>query len=325
VTPQAGRLAIEEVADRSYDQSVRHLRQSHSLRIGKELLERITRTVGEYWIANDHRNCDDYNHLRKGISPRVGRPRRCCVFADGVMAHTDGAWHEVRVGTVRSDQADGSEHKFSIARMTDTESFGQLLQYRALEYGYGRADLRAFIADGAQWIWRLADKKFSKSIQILDFYHVCEHVEACSKEFFSQNPERCSAWSKHVLGLLRAGLVSEAILEIRPLNPGRSDSKRKAKHELLTYLHNNRKRMDYPRYEKLGLPIGSGEVEAQCKTLVQQRCKQSGMRWSRRGIEAVLRIRCSVRGDRYRDEFFKENAGLLQWRHKKRLCKSRAA
>jgi len=268
VTPQAGRLALEEVADRSYEQSVSHLRHSHSLRIGKELLERMTRTVGQYWIDNDHKRWDDYSHLRKGIVPLVRRPQRCCVFADGVMAHTDGAWHQVLVGTVRSDESDGSEHKFSLARMLDTKSFGQLLLYRALEYGYGRAELRAFIADGAHWIWRLADKYFSKSIQILDFYHVCEHVEACAREFFGQDGDDGPAWSKHVLGLLRAGLTDEAILEIRPLNPGRSESKRKSKHELLTYLRNNRTRMDYPRYEALGLPIGSGEVEAQCKTLV---------------------------------------------------------
>lgn len=325
MTPQAGRLALEEVADRSYEQSVSHLRHNHSLRVGKELLENMTRTVGQYWIDNDHKRWDDYSHLRKGIAPLVRRPQRCCVFADGVMAHVDGSWRQVLVGTVRSDESDGNEHKFSLARMTDTKSFGQLLLYQALEYGYGRAEQRAFIADGAHWIWRMADKYFSKSIQILDFYHVCEHVESCGKEFFTQDDERGQSWPKHVLGLLRAGLVDEAILEIRPLNPGSSKAKGKAKHELLTYLHNNRNRMDYPRYEQLGLPIGSGEVEAQCKTLVQQRCKQSGMRWSRRGIEVVLRIRSSVRAGRYRGEFFKENAGLLRWRHKKQLCKSRAA
>jgi len=48
--------------------------------------------------------------------------------------------------------------------------------------------------------------------------------------------------------------------------------------------------MDYPRYEALGLPIGSGEVEAQCKPLVQSRCKQTGMRWHSGGVEALLRV-----------------------------------
>ncbi|NQT83092.1 hypothetical protein HQ563_08715 [bacterium] len=65
--------------------------------------------------------------------------------------------------------------------------------------------------------------------------------------------------------------------------------------DLITYLSNNRDRVDYPRYRDLGLPIGSGEVEARCKVLVQARCKQSGMRWSKRGAEQVLRVRCALR------------------------------
>ena len=62
----------------------------------------------------------------------------------------------------------------------------------------------------------------------------------------------------------------------------------------MTYLENNQQHMDYPRYRALGLPIGSGEVEAQCKTLVGARCKQAGMRrWTYRGAEAILRLRAA--------------------------------
>lgn len=75
----------------------------------------------------------------------------------------------------------------------------------------------------------------------------------------------------------------------------RSPAKRAALHELRTYLENNRGRMDYPRYRELGLPCGSGQVEAQCKTLVGARCKLAGMRnWTYAGAEAVLRLRAAV-------------------------------
>jgi hypothetical protein len=57
---------------------------------------------------------------------------------------------------------------------------------------------------------------------------------------------------------------------------------------------NNQKHMNYPRYQALGLPIGSGQVEAQCKTLVGGRCKQAGMRnWTYAGAEALLRLRAA--------------------------------
>jgi AhpD family alkylhydroperoxidase len=65
--------------------------------------------------------------------------------------------------------------------------------------------------------------------------------------------------------------------------------------ELQTYLENNQMRVDYPRYRALGLPIGSGEVEAQCKTLVGGRCKLAGMRnWKYAGAENVLRLRAAL-------------------------------
>ena len=74
----------------------------------------------------------------------------------------------------------------------------------------------------------------------------------------------------------------------------RSPAKCEALQELETYLENNLSRMDYPRYRELGLPVGSGQVEAQCKTLVGARCKQAGMRnWTYIGAESILRIRAA--------------------------------
>ena len=74
----------------------------------------------------------------------------------------------------------------------------------------------------------------------------------------------------------------------------------------MTYLENNQQHMDYPRYRALGLPIGSGEVEAQCKTLVGARCKLAGMRnWSYAGAEAVLRLRAAVQDGTY-EELWKQ-------------------
>ena len=59
--------------------------------------------------------------------------------------------------------------------------------------------------------------------------------------------------------------------------------------------------------------IGSGEVEAQCKTLVQQRCKQAGMRWQRSGLESLLRVRCAVRDGRYERDFGRWRGNLTAW------------
>ena len=78
--------------------------------------------------------------------------------------------------------------------------------------------------------------------------------------------------------------------------------------------------MDYPRYEALGLPIGSGEVESACKTLVQKRCKQSGMRWSGGGLQALLRVRCAVRDGDYHRRFGHWPINLTAWQARRKAA-----
>jgi hypothetical protein len=56
----------------------------------------------------------------------------------------------------------------------------------------------------------------------------------------------------------------------------------------LIYFRTNEARMRYAELKAKGFPIGSGVVEAACKTLVTQRLKLSGMRWSCAGAQAVL-------------------------------------
>lgn len=127
--------------------------------------------------------------------------------------------------------------------------------------------------------------------------------------FFGEGTEESRRWSLKVCGTLRAGLPGEAMKEVESL-VARSKDKREATHSLVTHLRNNLTRMDYPRYEKLGLPIGSGEVEAQCKTLVQARCKQAGMRWKSAGLESLLRVRCAIKDGSFDDAFGGQIGGI---------------
>jgi hypothetical protein len=323
VTPEAGRVVALETAERSYDHAVEHLRKSHAIFIGKELAIHMTASVGQYWLEQDKAALRP-NGLSFAAPAAQLAAQRCLIFADGVMVHTDGDWHEARVGTVRSQTGDGKNHKSSIARLCSLEDFGLDLWRKACQMGYGKASLSAFIADGSHWLWNLAQDRFSGAVQILDFWHLSEHVGDCAKVFFGEGTEASRAWSLKVCGTLRAGLGDDALREVEAL-PARSKAKRQAKHRLVTYISNNRQRIDYPRYERLGLPIGSGEVEAQCKTLVQARCKQAGMRWSREGVEQLLRVRCAVRDGSFERSFGNWPTNLAAWKAKqKRLAKKAA-
>jgi len=321
--------AIDEACERPYQQAVDHLRKHHEIYLGKELLESVCKTVGDWWLAEDRQKIEQAKDER-ACPPQEHSADRCLVFADGVMVHTDGAWHEMRVGTVRSEteNTDGTFEtlgKSALALQSDVQDFGEHLWLTAHRMGYRSASVRAFIADGSHWLWNLADRHFGGAIKIVDFWHVCEHAGKCARAFFGEGSDETKAWSLEVTGLLRAGWVDEALEKVERLNPRRSKALRDEKHELVTYLRNNRKRMDYPAYEAMGLPIGSGEVEAQCKTLVQQRCKQAGMRWHRQGIEPLLRIRCALRDGRYDREFSHWKGDLAAWQLKRKGPHSRAA
>jgi hypothetical protein len=164
-----------------------------------------------------------------------------------------------------------------------------------------------------------------KAIKIVDFWHVCEHVGECAKAFYGQRTESGRQWSMKVCGHLRAGDVNGALKEVEALNPRGSKPRREQKHSLVTYLTNSRDWMDYPRYEALGLPIGSGEVEAQCKSLVQSRCKQAGMRWHSESMEQLLRVRCALKDGRYWRHFGKWPDNSSAWQARRRRLGRRAA
>jgi hypothetical protein len=230
------------------------------------------------------------------------QPDKACLFADGTTVHTAGDWHEVRVATAAAEDADGQPlARQSRARFLPVADFAWLLVLLARAVGYQNARLRAFVADGAHWLWKLAEDYFPSAVQILDWYHLAEHVFKAAAGVFGEGSAGAKAWADARKAELWEGRVEAALGAVQAEAARvRSPAKRAALRELRTYLENNRGRMDYPRYRALGLPCGSGPVEAQCKSLVGARCKLAGMRnWTYAGAEAVLRLRAAVQEGSY--------------------------
>ncbi len=162
---------------------------------------------------------------------------------------------------------------------------------------------RAFIADGAQWLWRVTEQYFQSAVQILDWYHLSEQVHKAANVLWGGATDEAKQWSKQLKDEWWEGRGSAGLDLVRAeLGKVRSPAKRAALRELETYLEHNLGRIDDPRYRALGLPIGSGQVEAQCKTLVGSRCKQAGMRnWTDGGVEGVLRMRAAKHDGSFND------------------------
>jgi hypothetical protein len=233
-------------------------------------------------------------------SPLV--PDKACLFADGTTVHSEGDWHEIRVATATAEDAHGQPlARQSRARFLPVADFAWLLLLLARGVGYPQARLRAFVADGAHWLWKLAEDYFPSAIQILDWYHLSEHVFKAAAGVFGEGSAGAKAWAEARKAELWEGRASAALAAVvAEAARVRAPAKRAALHELRTYLENNQGRLDYPRYRELGLPVGSGQVEAQCKTLVGARCKLAGMRnWTYAGAEGVLRLRAALQEGAY--------------------------
>jgi hypothetical protein len=169
---------------------------------------------------------------------------------------------------------------------------GPLLRRQGAHVGLDRAEVWVAITDGGAGLEDFVRENFPRvEAVILDFYHAAEYLAKLAAALFPTNDvaalDQTKAWSR----VLRdeGGHAMIAVLEnwawpsVKGV-PG-------VRAEVLGYFRNQVDRMDYPSYEANGWYIGSGAVESACKTVVGQRLKGSGMRWSEAGTHAVCHVR----------------------------------
>jgi hypothetical protein len=294
--------ALAKVASRmaaqlgSFEEACDTLEEDYHVHLAKETIRDVAERAGQHVLQQEDERRLRIQQRQTPLPESSQNPAKACVFADGTTVHTEGDWHEVRVTTVATEDAAGNPlARQSRARFLPPDEVAWVLLLMAREVGYANAPLRAFVADGAHWLWRLAEQYFGSAVQILDWYHLTEHVHKAANMLWSEGSETAKQWSQRLKDELWQGRGDNVLELVRvELSQHRSPCKREALQELQTYVQNNLGRIDYPRYKALGLPIGSGQVEAQCKTLVGARCKQAGMRnWTYAGAEGVLRLRAA--------------------------------
>jgi hypothetical protein len=174
-----------------------------------------------------------------------------------------------------------------------------LLHHEARRRGLDRAKRVVFIGDGAAWVWENARLTFPGAIEILDFYHACEHVGELAAAIHDADPAQAAVlrtrWCHEMKLSSPEALLAES-LALLSAHPEWSQSKREAITLQINYLQSHSSRTHYGDFRQAGLFIGSGVVEAGCKTVVGRRLKQSGMFWSQSGAENILSLRCLVLG-----------------------------
>jgi hypothetical protein len=189
-----------------------------------------------------------------------------------------------------------------LSSMADSDSFGQQMQREAQARRFWEAPLRAFLGDGLPWNWSIWKQYFGEFIPILDFIHVLAYLYAAALALHSDFQ---AAWSCYlemardcwqgrvaqVIDKLQAWLIKQGVSEDVKLD---DKDPRKVVSDAARYLTNNRARMDYPRYRRLGLPVTTALMESLVKQ-INYRVKGTEMFWNDpAGAEAILQLRAAA-------------------------------
>jgi hypothetical protein len=205
-------------------------------------------------------------------------------------------WHEVKLATVMD--AREIESPFYLASTENAETFGMQLWRELESRAMAPQNFAQVIADGAPWIWNLADLHFPGVTQLLDFYHAAEHLHATATALWPDGI--AGAWWRRRLDQLKTGELGNFFAALKLIAKRQTTSDPEVSPErLLHYFEENRNRLGYAEALKRNLPIGSGVVESAGKHIVQQRLKQSGMRWSIPGAQAILNLRTRHRNGQF--------------------------
>jgi hypothetical protein len=315
-TPALAKLICLEGADEpTYLKAERHLEQTGGITVSARQIQRVIQRVGgsaQLWqerqsqpgasdapvlyVSADGTGVPMVPEELKGRCGRqpdgTARTRQVylgCVFT---QHRTDEKGHPVR-------DYDSTTY---VSSFKSIDEFGPLLRQEAIGRGMGGAEKVVVLIDGAPGLENMGRLCFKDCLQIVDFYHAMEHaghvLEAGIGKTHPDYKKRLRAWAKRLL----KDKVEVLIKEARKQCAGTPQET--AVERALGYFVRNVSRMQYGTFRAAGLFIGSGVVEAGCKTVIGGRCKQSGMFWSKSGAENILALRC-IHSSRRLEDFWK--------------------
>lgn len=307
-TPALARLVCLEGADAaSYQKAQEHLRETGGIHICARQIQRLVQPVGaaaqrwqerESLLPEPERKAVPIMYLsgdatglpmrkeelegRPGKQPDGSAKTRMvylgCVFT---QHKTDEEGHPVR-------DHDSTTY---VSTFQSIDEFGPFLRREAIRRGLALAIQVVLLIDGAVGLANMGRICFPTAIQIVDFYHALEHAGKVLMALLGNkdHPDykrRLSRWARQLL----KDQVEKLITQTRKECIGKPQAEVVEKE--LNYFVTNVQRMQYGTFRKQGFFIGSGVVEAGCKTVIGARCKQSGMFWGKPGAENILALRC---------------------------------
>jgi len=313
-TPSVAQLMCWAGAmDPSFEQASQMLQRFAGLDIPNRQIPRVVRHYAPHataWMGNrpsPHRSRPvDILNLQADMT---GIPMRPEELRDVAGKQPDGLakTRQIKLGCVftQSTDAHGNPQRDPFSS-TYVSTFGEvtdlsaLLYQEALKRGYASARTTVFLGDGAEWIWNMVQDRFRGAVQIVDFYHACEHLHALCQTL-ETDPARSTALFRTWRRRLKHNGLPRIIRETAERTLNLNSTTCETIHDQLRYFHTNAHRMTYRTFRRKGYFIGSGAIEGGCRHIVAQRTKLSGMRWLRTGAANVLAFRCLIKSNLFDD------------------------
>lgn len=315
-TPGLARLICLEGADEAtFAQAERHLEQTGGITVSARQIHRVVQRVGEAaqtWQERPAQPGGQAVPILYVSADGTGVPMvpeelkgRRGKQADGTaktrQAYLGCVFTQKRVDDEGHPVRDWNSTTY-VSSFQPIAEFGPLLRQEAIRRGLGSAGKVVLLIDGAAGLENMGLLNFPGITQIVDFFHALEHASTVLGALLGKDhPEfkpRLRRWAKR---LLKNG-VKALIEESRKESAGQPCEV--AVEAALGYFEGNVERMQYGTFRAAGYFIGSGVVEAGCKTIIGGRCKQSGMFWSEPGARNILALRC-IHSSRRLDDFWK--------------------
>jgi hypothetical protein len=328
-TPRAARHAAFVMAQLTPGESEALFDELEGMRPSRASLDRLPKTLAAHW-ETQRPEWETALRTQETVPPEAAV---MAVSVDGVMIpmkdgaadrtakqaepgkHASGPTgnQEVGCGTVVLYGIEGERAQtVRYARMPESKkvTLQQELCAEVTSVVALRPDLkRVYLADGAKDNWRLLNEieqalpgSAQPCVNIVDFYHACEHLKKGCDAAWGESTPRTQAEFERLKTLLKEGdHGADQVIRVFKYQRGRAHkNKRQRLAAELTYFRNQRPHMDYAEYVRQGLPIASGVIEAACKTLVTQRLKRSGMAWRQPGGQGILTLRSLIQSARWR-------------------------
>jgi hypothetical protein len=213
-----------------------------------------------------------------------------------VKRGADQGYKEFKVVTLYDQE---QQHRYVRATRQDHQAAGRLLAQGANQLRLRQARETVAVADGAEWIWKQMDRRVPYlDGQVLDFYHLAEHVHAARRTVFGEEDAAGKAWADEVLHTVRHEGYEPfwARLTQQRAQVARRPRLRAALDGLMAYVAERRTLLDYPRCDRMGWDVGSGSTESMCKALTR-RLKQRGMRWDGDHAEEMMALETLAQTD----------------------------